>query len=101
MSAAALPALRVTVDGVPDLLTSDEAARLLGYADRRGLWQRIMKDHRLRDCRLKGTFRRCWSRPLLERAGYLSPPVRPQSPAPSADLPYAPAQHVVAVWRLA
>lgn len=84
--------------GVPDLLTTPELARALGYVDRSAVHARIARgDVRLASCRLPGRCRRSWSRARLIAAGYLT-----QAPAPirAAD-PIALPAVVVATWRIA
>jgi hypothetical protein len=84
----------------PALLTSDELARALGYADRSAVHNRIDRgDVRLAACRLPGSHRRCWSRSRLIAAGFLC--VESAPVVTSAALPApAPAMHV-ATWRAA
>lgn len=82
----------------PALLTSDEAARLMGYVDRSALNHRVSKgDVRLAACRLPGSHRRCWSRARLIAAGYLCAEPAPVQPAPAIPAPVC----LVATWRVA
>lgn len=82
----------------PDLLTSDEAARLMGYADRSAINHRVSKgDVRLAACRLPGSHHRCWSRSRLIAAGFLCAEPAPALPVLATPAPAC----LVATWRVA
>lgn len=84
--------------GTPALLTTEELAHEMGYADRSSVHRRIETgDLRLAACRLPGNSHRCWSRARLLAAGFLTPAV----PAPPSTPAVPPATQTVAVWRLA
>jgi hypothetical protein len=84
----------------PALLTSDELARAMGYADRSAVRRRIDRgDVRLAACRLPGRHRRCWSRSRLLAAGILC--AEPVAAAESDALPAPSPMWRVASWRVA
>jgi len=86
--------------GVPALMTSEEVAHEMGYADRSSVHRRIScGDVRLAACRLPGTSFRSWSRARLEAAGYLCPAVAPVLVQAPLVTP-APA-YVITTWRVA